>query len=343
MGEKSSTALLVFRVLLLVAAAAVAIGGFAVAWQGSKPRAASSVTYVCPMHPDVTAPAPGECSICRMALEPKSAGAVAAAKAKGSAEPPLPPDPSPSAVPHASAAAAAFACPMHPDVTSPTPAKCRACKMPLERIGPGKSETDEEHGDHADASAISAPKGAAVFSFHDVSRVRPRSSSRDMKGPAWLETAQRGAALYYADECQLLKPGETGLFFPTTRPKDGSPAGIEIRLTDEPATDWDGSTRLVRFEVPKHAGLAPKQTGWVKLPTRTRHELAVPYSAVIQSPNGPYVLVLSEDLNSVTKRMVTIGSVLFGYASVIAGLQDGERVAAMRTFSLDALRKQATP
>ena len=35
------------------------------------PAADSSVEYTCPMHPEVTAPGPGDCPICGMALEPR--------------------------------------------------------------------------------------------------------------------------------------------------------------------------------------------------------------------------------------------------------------------------------
>jgi hypothetical protein len=373
--EKSSSVLIIVRVLLLALAAVSAVVAFVIARGAEPPKAASAVTYVCPMHPDVTASVPGECSICRMALEPQQSRVAVRVATSAAPDPHEATPGAPSTVaaaryvcpmhpkqtspksgqcalcrmplePQGAGSASApdaqaFACSMHPEVTSPVPAKCRKCKMPLQRrdAGHAGAETADEHAGHLEAAT--STRAAAVFSFHDVSRVRAHSSSRDMKGPAWLETPTQGRALYFTDECQLLQPGEKGLFFPTARPKDGAPAGIPVQLSAEPATPWDAATALVGFDVEKGVELAPKQTGWLKLATRTRNDLAIPYSAIIQSREGPYVLVLSEDLNKIAKRTVTLGSVVFGYASIIAGLRDGERVAAMRTFSLDALRKQA--
>lgn len=281
-------------------------------------QAAGTASYVCPMHPEVTASTPADCPLCHMALERKSHPShsslplvvEAAAEARPGGE--------------GNATPAAFACPMHPDVTSPRPAKCRVCKMPLERK----------------ASQARGTEGAPIFSFHDVTRARPRPSSRDMRGPARIDEPGVGTALLFLDECKLLRPGEGGVFFPNARPRDGAPAGVAVRLLDEAPAAWDGSTALVRFEVRDPRAVMPKQTGWLKLDTRIRNDIAIPSSAVIQSPEGPYVLVLSEGLRSVAKRPIKIGSVLFGYAAVIEGLADGERVAAMRTFSLDVLRKE---
>jgi len=46
--------------------------------RGEDARAVAVASYVCPMHPEVRASSPDEpCSICRMALEPAKAGAVA--------------------------------------------------------------------------------------------------------------------------------------------------------------------------------------------------------------------------------------------------------------------------
>ncbi len=67
----SPTAVLIGR-LTLVAVAAAAAGASLIAWRrGVAPppaAAAASVVYVCPMHPQVTARAAGDCPICRMAL-----------------------------------------------------------------------------------------------------------------------------------------------------------------------------------------------------------------------------------------------------------------------------------
>jgi hypothetical protein len=60
---------------------------------------------------------------------------------------------------------------------------------------------------------------------------------------------------------------------------------------------------------------------------------------VIQSATGPYVLVVAPDKRTLTKRPIEIGRVLFGYASVISGVNDRDSIAAMNTFFLDAERR----
>jgi len=67
--------------------------------------------YYCPMHPQVTADRPGDCSICGMHLvsqAPVSSGAASPATGKGR-----------------------FVCPMHPEITAEGPADCSICGMHL--------------------------------------------------------------------------------------------------------------------------------------------------------------------------------------------------------------------
>ena len=74
----SSSPMIVFaRALLVALAAAAVVTGFVVTRKSPPKPAASGLVYGCPMHPAVTSPAPGECPICRMALERQTAGAVA--------------------------------------------------------------------------------------------------------------------------------------------------------------------------------------------------------------------------------------------------------------------------
>ena len=67
------------------------------------PEGAGPVTYVCPMHPEVTSDQPGRCPNCGMKLLATQ-------------------------VP---AAITTYACPMHPDVTSDQPGRCPNCGMKL--------------------------------------------------------------------------------------------------------------------------------------------------------------------------------------------------------------------
>jgi hypothetical protein len=69
-STNTNSLVIIARLLLLIMAAALAAMSFALAWNADADSAASALHYGCPMHPEVTSPTPGECSICRMALEP---------------------------------------------------------------------------------------------------------------------------------------------------------------------------------------------------------------------------------------------------------------------------------
>jgi hypothetical protein len=69
----ASSLVIAGRVLLLCAAGLAVVAAFRLAHARDRDRLAaerSSIEhYVCPMHPEVASPLPGECPICRMALE----------------------------------------------------------------------------------------------------------------------------------------------------------------------------------------------------------------------------------------------------------------------------------
>jgi hypothetical protein len=228
--------------------------------------------------------------------------------------------------------AVTYLCPMHPEVTSPTPGSCPICRMALE---PKKAEPDEKASERVPGdSTFELAQAAALRSFHDVTRAKQYRTSREMRVPASIENGAAGVALLHHDEIELLERGERGLFFVSDAPR-----GLPVHLTDEPPAKWDDATSLVHFRLEGRHDLRPLQTGWLKLATRIRQGLVVPYAAVLQSANGPYVLAVGDDRRSVTKRPIGVGSVLYGYAAVTSGLDDGDRVAAMNTFFLDAERK----
>jgi len=90
-----------------VTATGASLGGCS---RGERPAAAQ---YFCPMHPQVTSDKPGDCPICNMRLEPRTAPA------------------------------ALYVCPMHPQVTSDKPGDCPICNMRLElRTAPASPVTD---------------------------------------------------------------------------------------------------------------------------------------------------------------------------------------------------------
>jgi hypothetical protein len=127
-------------------------------------------------------------------------------------------------------------------------------------------------------------------------------------------------------------PAEEGVF----RAAGGGPAAV-VELAPAAPVAWDQATSLVRLRV--RPALAAGTVGTVHFAKRTRPMLAVPASAVLRGPAGPYVLVASLDRHTFTRRPVDIGRVLFGYAPVLSGLASGERVAVMETFFIDAERR----
>jgi multidrug efflux pump subunit AcrA (membrane-fusion protein) len=111
-----------------------------------------------------------------------------------------------------------------------------------------------------------------------------------------------------------------------------------VRLDPAAPAPWDAATSLVRLRAAGRS-LVAGTVGQVSFAARARQLLAVPVSAVLQGPGGPYVLVASQDRHSFTRRPVDLGRVQFGYAPVLSGLASGERVAVMEAFFIDAERR----
>jgi hypothetical protein len=269
----SSPMIVVVRALLVGAAAAAVVAGFVVTRKSAPRPVASDVVYMCPMHPAVTSATPGECPICRMALERQ-----AAVKAGGAA---------------------------------------------------------------AEPPSLTLPRKIKLAGFDSVSRVKQFESSFDMRAWAWAESRDVGVALYPRDQAAMLKPGEDGLFEPQSGPRGPNPHGIKVRLTEQAPEPWDATTALVRFRLDDHAGAAlqTKEIGSIKFGGRLRNGLVVRESSIIQSPDGPYVLIASEDRRTFTKRPVQIGSTLYEYADVVGGARENEYAVAQHTFVLDAERR----
>jgi len=72
-GRRGRALIIAGRLLLLLVAALALVSAFALARARDRDRAraeeSSTERYVCPMHPEVVSRVPGECPICRMALE----------------------------------------------------------------------------------------------------------------------------------------------------------------------------------------------------------------------------------------------------------------------------------
>lgn len=241
-----------------------------------------------------------------------------------------------SGVRAARVADAKYVCPMHPEVRSAGPGVCPICRMELEPIN--------AQGPDAAGSAL----GPSTFLVYDS--LRRRGLGQDLHAPAWVDDdGVTLIATLYQDELPALTQEGRWVFSPATDPS----ARMEVRPTADRPEKWDPSTSRVRFRAQSGAAtgasstlqLRPGQVGWIR-PSSTRIEApVVPYSAVIESAEGPYVLVASRDGRMLAKRPVVVGRVIGGIAAVPSGLRAHERVLVRGSFFVDAerrLRRQTT-
>jgi hypothetical protein len=234
-----------------------------------------------------------------------------------------------------------YACPMHPAVTATARGECPICRMALEAQTAAVDRPENIGGARAEPASLTLPHGKRLAGFDSVSRVKQFESAFDMRAWAGAETRDVGVAIYPRDQAELLEPGEDGLFEPQSGPRGPYPHGIKVRVAAQALEPWDDTMMLVRFRLDAHAGatLEPKEIGSVKFATRLRTGLVVRESAIIQSPEGPYILIASEDRRTFTKRPVQIGSTLYDYADVVGGAREDEYAVALHTFALDTERR----
>jgi hypothetical protein len=70
-----------------------------------------------------------------------------------------------------------------------------------------------------------------------------------------------------------------------------------------------------------------------------RRSLLVPLSAIVQTGDGPHVLVATDGQPAWDARPVELGKAFFGHAVVVAGLRERESVAVDGLFFLEAERR----
>jgi len=261
-----------------------------------------------------------------------------------------------------------YACPMHPDVRAAARGECPICGMALEPVGHDAPMPSREAPGMADVAAVENVRKHNIIDF-----VRKRSllfSDRELRGPAWVERDGTITAVFYRDQVAALRADEPGSFTLTQAPD----TTVAVRRTADPEVRWDQSTSRLRFrpdaapsnpsslaaprdqscpEAPRRgeralertptAGLQPGQVGWLELAPRPRQVLTVPASAIVQSPEGPYVLASLGGFK-LEKRPIEIGETFLkeGFAVVLSGLHVNERVVARATFFLDADRRLDT-
>ena len=224
---------------------------------------------------------------------------------------------------------ARYVCPMHAEVRAREPGACPICGMALEPTAPLRGR----HGPGAtDVAAVENVRRHNIVDF-----VRKRTllvNERELRGPAWVGSDGVITAIFYDDQIDALAADEWGTFSLTQAPENAFRAR---RIAGSPVR-WDGSTALIRFR-PERA-LRPGRIGWLELAPRPRQVLTVPASALLQSPEGPYVLAWVRGFEF-EKRPIEIGETFQkeGFAVVLSGLRVNERVVARAAFFLDADRR----
>jgi multidrug efflux pump subunit AcrA (membrane-fusion protein) len=156
--------------------------------------------------------------------------------------------------------------------------------------------------------------------------------------PAWLAADSDVVVLLSRDQLPTLDSAEAVTFSPTMMPA----TVVDVRLVAGPAKEWDRSLSLVRFQL--IAGtpaprMQPGTVGWVKFPARPRHVQVIPAGAVLESPDGPYVLVIAPDRGTASKRPVGVGRTVTGLAATVSGLDLREQVVSANAFFWDAERR----
>jgi hypothetical protein len=227
-----------------------------------------------------------------------------------------------------------YACPMHAEVRTSAPGECPICRMALEPVGRGAAAPSRrEMAAMADLAAVENVRKHNIVDF--VRRRTPLFNGRELRGPATVTAEGLVEALFYRDQLDAFGTGETGTFTPTATPA----AAVIVRRMADPPVPWDRSTSLVRFRI-EHAGSPVGQVGWLELAPRPREVLTVPASAIIQSPDGPYVLAWTKGFEF-EKRPIEIGETFHkqGFAVVLSGLRANERVVSRATFFIDADRR----
>lgn len=238
-----------------------------------------------------------------------------------------------------------FVCPMHPEVTADAPRECPICGMALVKAGTfsreGAASSEAEAGGEANdaiaaAHLLNKAAGGVATSLltYNATPVRRRVQQQEPLAPAWREI-DAVAALLYDDELGTLAPDEAAAFFSTSEPD----VAVDLRYRGESPVPWDRSTSVVRFDVVSAGAPAPGAPGWVKLARKPRESVVVPATSVLQSTDGPYVLVFSAERGTASKRPVEIGKVFSGLAAVVSGVSGRELVVSMNTFFWDAERR----
>jgi hypothetical protein len=237
---------------------------------------------------------------------------------------------------------ARYTCPMHPEAMADAPGECPICHMALELTKPelhssAKAESvakEPREGVTAREVTGSQTREAVNYvRFAHFDSVRRRSLFVKIVGPGWYESDRDVVVVLYKDEIAALEKDEHASFFVSSAPQ----IGHEVRVTTDSPVPWDRSTSRVHFRLERDvSSLNPGEPGWVELTAKPREALVVPSTAILESPEGPYVLTGSIADHKFARRPVEIGEVFSGMTTVVSGLGERDMIVAMNAFFIDA-------
>jgi hypothetical protein len=176
-----------------------------------------------------------------------------------------------------------------------------------------------------------------------VAAVRRNAVPGEVFAPAIVAPDGEIIAQLYRDELASLAADEIAAWIPSRTPA----AMVEVQRDETPpvvAGPGDAVARIGFRATPRGPAPPPGQVGWVKLAYKSRAMLIVRSAAILPSPEGPYVLVFSNQRGGLTRRRIEVGKDYAGMTAVVSGLRDKEFVVMANAFSVDAERRlQAVP
>lgn len=226
------------------------------------------------------------------------------------------------------AAGDGFACPMHPQVTTTTPSDCPICGMALEQVRSVAS---------ASAPLAGAVRGSSSSVLESsIGSLRLERVTAALVVLAWAESRDRIVAVVDNDDLRAVPPTEVGWFQSSRRES----ARIPVRRTRDHPSPWGHSSSRASFAVAgTPSSIQRGEIGTLHFGPHGREVALIPEAAIVSSPEGPHVLVVSDDRASLTRRRVETGKTTSGAVSLLSGIGERDLIVTRNAFFFDAERR----
>ena len=215
-----------------------------------------------------------------------------------------------------------YACPMHPQVTTTTPSDCPICGMALEQVR-GESSREPRAGHGRSPGALES----------NIGTVRLERVASAFEVLAWAESRNQVVAVVDNDDLNALPSEQVGFFKPSRRQE----VRIPVRHLRNAVSPWGHSASRVTF---RPAGAAPSfepgEVGTLHFGPHVREAAIVPEAAIVHLPDGPHVLVVSDDRVTVTRRKVETGKTSSGKVFLLSGVGARDQIVTRNAFFFDA-------